>query len=76
MNFALEKMESWTHCNIIFLDEYLKLKEIEYLINCAKFKMWPVGNSAHITDFLVLGKVLLARLHLLYLTENLKPYME
>ena len=42
-------MEFWTHCNVIFIDKYLKNKEIEYLIHYAKFKMWPVGNSARIT---------------------------
>ena len=30
-------MEFWTHCNVIFIDKYLKNKEIEYLIYCAKF---------------------------------------
>ena len=38
--------------------------------------MRPVKNFAHITEFLALRKSLLARLYLLYLTENLKPYME
>ena len=60
----------------ILIDKYLKFKEIEYLIYYFKFKMCPVGNSAHITEFLALVKALLARLYLLYLTENPIPYME
>ena len=42
-------MEFWTYCDIIFLEKYLNNKELEYLIHYAKFKMWPVGNSAYIT---------------------------
>ena len=76
MNFPLGKMKFRTHCNVIFLEKYLNFNEIEYLIHYAKFKMWPVGTSANITEFLALGKALLARPYLLYLTENLKPYRE
>ena len=67
MNFPIGKMEFWTHCNVIFVDKYLKNKEIEYLIHYAKSKMWPGGNSAPITKFLALEKALLARLYLNYI---------
>ena len=39
MNFPLGKMEVGTRCSVIFLDKYLKFKDIEYLIHYAKFKM-------------------------------------
>ena len=31
----LGKMEFWTHWNVIFIDKYLKNKELEYLIHWA-----------------------------------------
>ena len=60
-------MEFWIHSSVIFIDKYLKNKEIENLIHYAKFKMWPFGNLAHITEFLALEKGLLARLYLYYM---------
>ena len=49
MIFLLWKKKFWTHCNVVFLDKYLQLEKIEYLIDYAKFKIWPFGNSAHST---------------------------
>ena len=34
------------------------------------------GNSAHVKKFLVLGNDLMTKLYTVYLTENLKPYIE
>ena len=64
-------MEFWIHCNVIFIYKYLKNKEIEYLIHYAIFKMWPVENSAHITELLALEKALLARLFLCYIQQKI-----
>ena len=70
-------MEFLTHYNIIFLEKYLKLKEIKQIrIHYSNFQMWPVRNSARIIEFLALGKTLLGRLYSLYLTEDLKTLME
>ena len=67
MNFTLEKMKFWTYFEIIFIEKYLKFKEIEYLIHYVKFKMRPVGNSAHIPEILSLEQVIQASFYLIYL---------
>ena len=75
MNFSLGKMEFWTHCNVIFNDTHLRFKELNISFIMLILKC-DQGNSAHMTEFLALGKTLLARLYLLYLTKNIKSYME
>ena len=60
-------MKFWTYFEVIFIEKYLKFKEIEDLIHYAKFKMRPVGNSAHIPEILSLEQVIRASLYLIYL---------
>ena len=67
MNFTLEKIKFWTYFEIIFIEKYLKFKEIEYLIHYVKFKMRPVGNSSHIPEILSLEQVIQASFYLIYL---------
>ena len=72
-------MKYSTSLNFKYLS--MKMKWEKWNFHCKKLNFEPTGNSVHTSEYLALGKALLARLYqqlkvYITFTKNLIPYIE